>query len=208
MAFTITFTATEHPTVEAVQEWLTEEGEPFELVGPSSLQLRALPVQIVTSADAPLQARLEINTTVPLQRLIDLLFAISIKSGTDVSLAGKGDVSRPELWLLLADDQDRQRIDYALQAASDRGNSAVARRLWALLSALEIDKDLRWNAKSACVVELKEVGAEGGLTIEEANWLSEDPHHGDVISVPTTTNHHILAWRWLKEAYPGLIEEQ
>ncbi len=208
MAFTITFTTTEHPTMEAVKDWLTEEGEPFELVGPSSLQLRALPVQVVTSTDAPLQARLEINTKVPLQRLIDLLFAISIKAGADVSLAGKGEVSRPELWLQLADDQDRQRIDHALQAASDRGNGDVARRLWALLSTLDIGKDLRWNANCACVVELKEVGSEGGLTMEEANWLAEDPHHGDVISVPTTTNHHILAWRWLKEAYPGLIEEQ
>ena len=205
MAFTITFITMNDPaSIDDVQQWLTELGEPFEPVGVATLQLRPLPVQIVLSDERPIKAHIDVTPSLPLQRLIDLLFALSLKAGADVQLVGTGSVTRAALWLHLADEQDRLRLHSALEVAAERGNDSVPQQLWEVLAAMSPGQDLRWDQHAAHIVVMKEVGATMGLSLEDANWLSENPHVGDVIPVPAVGQPHLIAWRWLTEAYPGL----
>ena len=209
MAFTVTLhTAGPLPPAESLAEWLTQQGEPFEPEGPHHLGLRALPVRLVVEEEeGAIRAQIDINTTVPLMRLIDLLFDLSVVAGADVRLAGSGAVNRPALWMHLADEQDRQRIAMALAHASEHGNQEeVTRRLWAVLSVLQPGHDIRWSIERGCVVEMVEVGANGGISIEDATWHSPNAKLGDVIAIKLPGYFHSLAWRWLSEAYPALCE--
>ena len=65
----------------------------------------------------------------------------------------------------------------------------------------EIFGALMWSLQ-----EHEEVGADGGLTLEEAAWLDPEAQLGDLVSVPIDGYLHSLGWRWLSEAYPGLAE--
>lgn len=205
MAFTITFPTSQPPTpVATLADWLTEQGEPFVAEGDDTLVLRALPVRFVASQkDASLKAQLEIVPDMPLTRLIDTLFEVSMRAGADVNLAGHGPVTRPGLWLRLADEQDRLRIARALGRAREHGNAdGVHKRLWALIDCMRRDHEDRWDAAKERIVEMVEVGE--GVSLEQAQWHVEDPKIGDTIPVPVTGFLHSLAWRWLSEAYPGL----
>lgn len=207
MAFTVTFPVSgSPPDSEAVHGWLIEQGEPFEADNPRCAALRALPVRILIEQDAPMRAQIEVTDSVPLERLINLLFELSVNCGSDVRLAGVGPVSRADLWLRLADEQDRVRMAGALKRATERGNTEVHQRLWAVLSAISAQRDLRWDARNARIVRLQEVGAPGGITAEEASFLADSPNDGDLVPVPVEGHLHILAWRWLSEAHPGLAE--
>ena len=207
MAFTVTFPVSgDPPQSEAVHSWLTEQGEPFEADNPRCAALRALPVRILIEADAPMRAQIEVTETVPLDRLINLLFELSVNCGSDVRLAGVGAVTRADLWLRLADEQDRVRMGHALGRATERGNTEVFKRLWAVLSSISTGRDLRWDARAARIVRLEEVGVPGGISAEEASFLADSPAVGDLVAVPVEGNLHILAWRWLSEAHPGLAE--
>ena len=193
-----------------VAEWLTAHGEPFEAEGEDTLVLRALPVRFVAARDAEtLQAHLEVTATVPLTRVVDLLFGVSVEAGADVRLTGEGEITRSALWMRLADEQDRVRLEEALDRASDHGNrEEVLTRLWAVVAALRPKRDDRWDVGSARIVEMLEVGALDGISLDQAQWHVEDPQLGDVIPVPVHNSLHVhtLAWRWLSEAYPGLAE--
>lgn len=211
LAFTVRFPSSGPcPDPDSVARWLTAHGEPFDQEGADTLVLRALPVQFVAASDAEtLLAHLEITSRVPLSRLVDLLFGISVEAGSDVRLAGEGEITRSGLWMRLADEQDRIRIAESLERARDHGNiEEVTTRLWAVVAALRPQKDDRWDTATHRIVEMKEVGSPDGIDLESARWHVEDPHLGDVIAVPVHNNHHIhtLAWRWLNEAYPGLAE--
>ena len=220
MAFTITFRSSEPPTpVPTLAEWLTERGEPFVEEGDQVLALRALPVRFLaplpalgspqptglsTPALPALQAQIEIVPAVQLTRIVDTLFEVSARAGTDVHLAGFGAVTRSELWLRLADEQDRLRIALALRQAREHGNAdEVHKRLWALIASLRDGHDDRWDTATERVVEMLEVGV--GLSLEDARWHAEDPKVGDAVAVPVSGLLHCLAWRWLSEAYPGLL---
>ncbi len=206
MAFTVIFPSTAPPpAVDAVEEWLTEAGEAWEPEGAHGLALRALPMRLVLDPEQPMLAHIQVTADVPLERLVNLLFALSVRSGSDVCLAGTGELSRADLWLRLAEDQDRQRMAGALERANERGNAEVHHRLWALLSASRPGRDLRWDVERRQVVELLEVGADAP-GVEAARWHAEDPKEGDVVAVPVADGVHTLAWRWLSEAYPGLTE--
>lgn len=205
MAFTVTFPSTAPPPpVPALAEWLTERGEPFLPDGEDTLSLRALPVRFVAShKDASLKAQLEVVPDLALTRLVDTLFEVSMRAGTDVNLAGHGPVSRSQLWLRLADEQDRMRIARALARAREHGNAdEVHKRLWAMIACLREDHDDRWDAAGERIVAMLEVGE--SISVEDARWHTEDPKPGDSIAVPVTGELHILVWRWLSEAYPGL----
>ena len=209
MAFTVTIHTTGPlPSADNFSEWLTQQGEPFDIEGPQQLGLRALPVRLVVEEEAgEIQAQIDITPTVPLMRLVDLLFDLSVVAGADVRLAGTGSVSRPELWMRLADDQDRQRIAKALSQASEHGNyDEVIRRLWAVLNVLKPHQDIRWSMEKACIVEMKEIGAEGGISIEKASWHSPQAQLGDLVAIKLPGFLHSLAWRWLSEAYPALSD--
>ena len=211
MAFTVRFpTSGPCPPPQAVANWLTAHGEPFEAEGDDTLTLRALPVRFVAASDAEtMLAHLEVNSTVPLTRVVDLLFGISVEAGADVRLTGEGEITRSALWMRLADEQDRIRIAETLRRAQDHGNGdEVLTRLWAVVAGLRPRRDDRWDATSARIVEMREVGVEGGISLEDAQWHAENPEIGDVVAVPVHNSHHIhtLAWRWLSEAYPGLAE--
>jgi hypothetical protein len=205
MAFTITFpTSGPAPTMDAISSWLVADGEPFEDEGPGTVSLRALPVRLVLRKGA-LQAWIEVTPDAPLSRVVDLLFSLSMEAGSDVRLVGTGEVTRPQLWVRLADEQDRMRINRALDEAEVHGNHAeVLQRLWAVLTEVGKGRDLRWDPTAGRVVEFVEVGVPGGLPTEEAHWLSEDPHTGDLVARPVEGALHLLLWRWLSEAYPGL----
>lgn len=207
MAFTITFTT--HATIPAttdVATWLTDQGEAFEQEGPYTLALKALPVRVVLD-EGVLKAHLEVGVETALARMVDLLFALSVEAGADVRLAGLGEVTRPRLWLKLADEQDRVRIQQALQHASEHHNrEEVLQRLWSVLHEIAPGHDLRWDAHRGRIVELVEVGEPGGISVEEASWLVEGAKPGDAVPRPVDGQVHIIAWRWLSEAYPGLAE--
>ena len=210
MAFSVRFPTTGPcPNPTRVAEWVTAHGEPFEYEGDDTIVLKALPVRFIAAGDAEtLQAHLEVNATVPLTRVVNLLFGVSVDAGSDVSLAGEGEITRSSLWMRLADEQDRMRISETLDRASRHGNSEeILTRLWAVVSALRPNRDDRWDMKSRRVVEMCEVGPEG-VDMEDARWHSEDAELGDVVSIPVENSEHIhsLAWRWLSEAYPGLAE--
>lgn len=205
MAYTVTFpSAGPCPDPDDVADWLTEQGEPFDREGPHTLQLRALPVRmVVVPEEQGFQAHIEVTRRVPLHRMVDLLFNLSVRAGADVRLAGAGEQSRASLWLRLADEQDRRRLARAIALADEQGKKEeVVRGLWAVLGAAAPRKDVRWDASRERVVELKEVGA--GITVEEAAWHLEDPQPGDVVGVRVTRPLHLVGYRWLSEAHPGL----
>jgi hypothetical protein len=207
VAFTITFPTTgPSPALDAIAQWLVAAGEPFDEEGTGTLALRAVPVRLVLRK-GELQAWVDMTPDAPLARMVDLLFAVSMEAGTDVRLVGTGDVSRPQLWVRLADEQDRSRIARALERAEVHGNVAeVLSQLWAVLAEVGRGRDLRWDSAARRVVELVEVGVPGGLPTEEAHWLAEDAHTGDLVARPVDGALHLLLWRWLSEAYPGLAE--
>lgn len=192
------------PDAEALERWLTEQGEPFTREG-DRLALRALPVTLEPEGPEDLQALLSVSADTPLSRLVDLLFDLSVVAGADVMVTGET-LTRAGLWVRLADAQDRLRIARALDHAEERGSrDEVLRRLWATLAALEPGRDVRWSAELRGVVELREVGAPGGLTIEDAA-AHGDHELGDLVPVPVPGPLHLLVWRWLSEAYPSLSD--
>lgn len=206
LAFTVTFpTISPGPDAEAVAGWLTEVGEPYERDAAHGIVLRALPIRLDVQPEQPMVAHLEVTPTVPLERMVNLLFSLSMRAGSDVRLAGAGEVSRAALWLHLAEEQDRLRIAAALARATERGNTEVHRRLWALLGASRPGQDRRWDTERAHVVELREVGSED-MDLETARWHADNPVEGELIALPIADGVHTLAWRWLSEAYPGLCE--
>ena len=205
MAFTVTFPTSGPPTpVSTLSEWLTERGEPFVPEGDDTLVLRAVPIRFVASPqNASLQAQLEVVPNLALTRLVDTLFEVSKRAGSDVNLAGRGPVTRADLWMRLADEQDRMRIAIALRQSREHGNAdEVHKRLWRIIACLRPAHDDRWDATSERVVELVEVGE--GVTLDDARWHAADPKLGDTIAIPVMGHVHCLVWRWLSEAYPGL----
>lgn len=207
MAFSVTFPTTGPPCpCRTLAEWLTEVGEPFVPEGEDTLVLRALPMRLVSSpAQASVQAHLDVTAGAALSRMVDTLFDISMRAGADVNLLGHGPVTRSELWLRLADEQDRLRIGQALRRAREHGNADdVHKRLWGLVAALRPGHDDRWDAAAERVVEMVDVGEQ--ISVEQARWHAEDAKTGDVVAVPVAGHLHCLVWRWLSEAWPGLAE--
>lgn len=206
MAFTLSFpTSGPIPGPKDLAAWLTAQGEPFEQEGTGVLQLRALPMRLVhTGTD--IQAQVDVTPTVPLSRMNRLLFDLSMRLGADVRLVGVGEVNRPELWLRLANEQDRMRIAAALDKAAHHNNrDEILRAFWSILGSLGPGRDLRWDTRRDCIVDVQEVGAADGITLEDARWHDANVSTGDTVSVPMGGDLHILAWRWLSEAWPSLI---
>lgn len=205
MAFTVMFRSqAPSPPRSALEAWLTDQGEPFEAAG-GELSLRALPIRLVV--DEGVRAHLDPTPTCPLTRLVRVVFDLSVHLGADVRLVGSGPVTRASLWLHLADEQDRQRIAAALEEA-DRNHPQddVRAAFWSLLGALGDGRDLRWDASRAAIVEMRDVGGDGGLTVEEASWHNADAAIGDTVPIQVGGAVHILAWRWLSEAWPSLLD--
>jgi len=209
MAFTVTFPAEGPPcALETLAGWLTEQAEPFTQEGTDMLVLRALPIRFVSNVDnVSLQAQVDVLSSTAVPRMVDLLFEVSMRAGADVNLTAHGQVTRAELWMVLADEQDRLRIAEALGRARELGSAdEVHTRLWAVLATLRTGHDDRWDAAKERAVELVEVG--DVITVEEAAWHVDDPKPGDVISTPVVGYLHCLVWRWLSEAYPSVAEAQ
>ena len=206
MAFTVTFpTQGPLPEPEVLADWLEERGEALITEGSDTLALQAIPLRLVAD-DQGVRAHLDLTPTASVSRIVRVLFELSVRLGADVKLAGAGQLNRPGLWLRLADEQDRLRIADALGRAASMNQGDEARHaLWSLLGAIGSGRDLRWDEQRSRVVELKEVGAENGLTVEEAAWHDAEAAEGDTVGVPVHGDVHILAWRWLSEAYPSLV---
>ena len=207
MAFTVTLhTGGALPPMESLTSWLTEQGEPYDIEGPQHLGFLGLPIRLnIANDESVIRVQIDVAPQVPLMRLVDLLFDLSVVAGADVNLAGTGPVNRPALWMLLADEQDRQRVAEALTSSKEYGNhEEVVRRLWSVLNVLQPGHDIRWSIEQSRIVEMKEVGAEGGISIEEASWHAPDAQLGQLVAVQVSGYLHSSAWRWLSEAYPGL----
>ncbi|MFK7928494.1 MAG: hypothetical protein AB8H79_09905 [Myxococcota bacterium] len=173
------------PSVHALEGWLTEQGEPFTRDG-DTLALRALPVRLEPGADTHLTLNLDVAVDTPLVRLVDLVFDLSVVAGTDVLVDGHT-LSRAKLWLRLANHRSRLQIQEALAAADERGSlDEVLRRLWAVLDALDSDRDVRWSAEEGSIVQLTE--------------------EGECRPEPPDSHLHLLVRGWLAEAYPSLLE--
>ncbi len=207
MAFTVSFRRQgPRPAAEALSEWLTEQGEPFEADGDDVLVLRALPVRLVV--DEHIRAHVDLLPATPLTRLVRVLFDLSVHLGADVRLVGSGDITRPGLWLRFADEQDRQRIAAALGEADEtHHHDDVRRGFWQLLGALGNGRDLRWDASRGAIVEMLEVGSDDGISVEDASWHDAEASAGDTVAVTVAGDLHIVAWRWLSEAWPSLRQE-
>lgn len=207
LAFTVTFpTTAELPSPRAVSDWVLQRGEPLDHLEGGCLQLRAIDVRLQVE-EARVLAHIDVPVGLPLTRVVDLLFDLSIFLGADVRLTGVGEISRGGLWLRLADEQDRGRIQETLKRAEIHGRlEEVGKRLWQVVSAVRSGCDDRWDTSVGRIVELKEVGAADGISLADAAWHADDPQPGDVIPVPVEGSAHTLAWRWLSEAYPGLAE--
>lgn len=192
------------PDVGAISTFLVEHGEPFEVDETGVLVLRALPVRVVV--DDGVRVHVEITDDVPLTRLVLLLAELGAQLRAEIRLAGVGVVERADLWLRFADLQDRLRIVLALARAEavavDRDD--VLRGLWSLLVSLGDKRDLRWDPHRLAIVEVRGVGTPGGLTPAEAAWHDASVGVGDTVAVPIETDMHIVAWRWLNEAWPNL----
>lgn len=208
MAHTISFPTTSPlPSPEDLASWLTEQGEAYESDGSDVLGLKGLPVRLLHTGEA-VRAQVDVTPTTPLSRLTRLLFDLSVRLGADVRLVGVGEVGRPSLWLRLADEQDRLRIAGALARATAHSHpDDVLRGLWGVLGALGSGRDLRWDGNRQHIVEVKEVGAPDGISVEEAAWHDDQAEPGDAIALPVSGDLHIVAWRWLQEAHPSLAAD-
>lgn len=207
MAYTVSFPHRgDAPNIDDVATWLTENGEPFTQQGAESLQLRAVPITIVVRETGTTRAHMEISADVKLDRMVEVLYNFALHIGADVHLSDAGKITRGELWLRLADEQDRHRVAEALERADSMGKKAgISRALWGVLAAVVPGRDVRWDAKRACVVELLEVGDANGISHEEACWHCEDPQMGDIVARPLEQGYpHITLWRWLSESHPSL----
>ncbi len=201
MPFRVLFRTTTPPAqLRDLVAWLTEAAEPSAEDG-GGVSLRALPARFGLQ---PFAVDVEVHEWTPLVRLVDVLFEVASRAGADLDLGGKV-VNRSDLWLLLAEEQDRRRIATALKRAKERGNSdEVYRRLWAVLASIRPGHDNRWDATLERVVELLDVGEQ--VSVEQARAFEEDAVTGDVVQQPVEGPIHILLWRWLSEAYPGVCE--
>ena len=151
MAFTVTFpTARPLCAVDELAEWLTDRGEPFQ-ADPQGITLRALPMRFVVGAEQEsLQCQIDVTSSMPVTRMIDVIFDVSVRAGADVHLAGAGQLSRAFLWMRMADEQDRVRLAESLfRAESSSNRDEIVRRLWGVLAAARIGHDDRWDARSA-----------------------------------------------------------
>jgi hypothetical protein len=192
------------PTAAELERWLTEWGEPCAVENPI-VALRAVPARFEVGMERPVRAEVTIGPRTPISRLVAVLFDLSAWLGSDVCLEG-GALTRAALWWHLADEQDRLRLATALDRAQDHGNrDEVLQRLWAFLSVIHPGQDLRWDAALRRVVQMLEVGDE--VSTEEARHFRADARTGEVVGRPVGARGlHILAWRWLNDAYPGIAE--
>jgi hypothetical protein len=199
--FRVTFRTTTPPAQPRdLVAWLTQVAEPSAEDG-EGVVLRALPARFVLQ---PFAADLELQEWTPVGRLVDVLFEVSAQAGADLDLGGKV-VNRSDLWLVLAEEQDRLRVAAALRRARAHGNAdEVHRRLWAVLASLRPGHDCRWDATLERVVELLDVGEQ--VSVERARELVTGAEQGDVVQQPVEGPVHLLLWRWLSEAYPGVCE--
>jgi len=155
-----------------------------------------------------LEAEIHISSTIPLTRLVDLLFDLSLHVGADVSLDGVGDVTRQALWLRWADEQDRLRIAGCLDRAHQQlaNPNEIHQRLWAKIAALRPGREDLWDAQQRRIVELVDVTPQDH---HDTRRLHPEADEGTVVPVPVRDSFlHVIAWRWLSSAYPGLAEPE
>jgi len=186
LSFVIHFPTTAKARTPAeLQEWLTDQGEPFEQDGPLWINLRALPVRLSFDSDGRVEATVKILPTDSATRLTEFLFDLSLELGADVEIEHYGVVDRSQAWLHFAGAQDRARIVGAIEQAGEIGNRDILlRMIWPIISALDPERDLRWDVDALRIIEVVD----------------------DAI-VPAPEPLHIPTWRWLADAFPNLTND-
>lgn len=201
MSFSLSFpTAATPPSLAELAAWLEEEGEAWASEDGEALVLRALPLRLLHTGSG-LRGEVEVGLTTPLSRLVRVLFALSSRVGADVRVVGVGLVDRAALWLRLADEQDRLRLAAALARVDEHPQrDEILRGLWSLLAVAAPGRDARWDALRERVVELHD---SGDLTDPGFVRVTSEP---PLPPVPLDPPIHLLAWRWLGEAWPALAD--
>lgn len=197
MSFTLSFpTQAEPPALVELAAWLVEEGEAATVDAEAGeVALRAVPLRLALVAGAGVRASLDVVSGSPISRTVRVVFALAARLGADVRLVGTGLVDRAALWLRLADEQDRLRLAHALARAEDHPQGdEILRGLWSTLTAFAPERAVRWDTLRERVVELRE--------------LVDDPDASspDTVPVPLDPPVHLVAWRWLAEAWPTLAD--
>lgn len=192
------------PDLAEISASLAAMGEAFELGGPDEpgvIHLRALPV-VLRRTERDLSAEIALTPSVPIARLLALIYDLALQLGGEVTLDGASPTERAAAWLCFADDQDRLRIARAIDRAEGRAEE-VLRGLWDILVVLGQGRDLRWHPREARIVEVDR----GELGLEDEPTLSEEEVMDPLLTVrEAAPGTHILAWRWLTEAWPALAE--
>lgn len=198
MPFTVTFpTSAPPPRLDEVATWLTEEGEPIELQ-PDAVLLRAMPVRLLVGA-LGLECQITVSPDLPLSRAVGLVFLLAQRLGAETHLVGAGDIDRAGLWLRLADEQDRRRIARILEQRAGTRGDEILHGLWQVLRAHGRGRDLRWETRRQCVIHLRP--ARTGPERPD----DDEPTAVSHVALPVHDGAHLVAWRWLSEAYPSLL---
>lgn len=195
------------PPLSELTAWLAALGEPFEPPEDGAVRLRALPV-VLHRAPGSLEAEILLTPSVPLSRLLALIYDLALQAGAEVALLADDPdhphaaTERATAWLRFADEQDRLRIGRAIGRAEARTDDLL-RGLWDILVALGRGRDLRWHPTRARIVEVDA----SDLDSREDPTLSEEEATDPLLVVRAVEpGTHILAWRWLTEAWPSVTD--
>lgn len=183
----LTLTAAARPPgVEALADWLIEQGEVC-TVTDGGITVRGVPV-VITPGGSALHVRIAVDGQAPMSRISRLVFALSVLAGGDVLLDGLTELSQPQLWWHLAEEQDRFRLAAAIDAGAQHEHGReMLLALWSHVAAICPGADVRWRRDR--LVEIQ---------VDPADTERE-------FEVPVPVGTHVLAYRWLAAAWPSLL---
>jgi len=188
-------------SVAEVADWFLNQGEPCEPQGPTTIALLALPVHLILHPHR-MEAQIDLTPKVPLHRLVRVMADLAIQLGAE-TVFHERTMGRSELWLVLAEEQDRMRIQDALDRAEAlHCRSEVLTQLWQLLGAMGQGRDLRWDLSSHRIIEFVDTGPLDATEDTVDTVTTQAP--GPLRPLQPFEQAHITAWRWLSEAWPNL----
>jgi hypothetical protein len=174
------------PDIATLDRWLTEQGE-VSTPTDTGVRIRGVPVEI-TAGGSALRVEIAVEPYAPMSRISRLVFELSVLLGGDVLLDGLTELTQPQLWWHLAEEQDRRRLSAAIEAASQHEHrQEMLNGLWAHVAAVCPGADVRWRHDRLLEVQVDPMNPEREF------------------EVPVPVGTHVLAFRWLAAAWPSLL---